>query len=222
MRVRTTLAAVLLLLAALGAADAATIPIADARDLPLGTEVTVQGFVTVPSAAFVSSTFDRGFALQDATAGIQVNTGFGPGFDPGLNLLRRVRVTGTLDDDGFGLLVIRVTDESDVVPLPGLFPIPATPVATGDVGEATEGLLVVVEGTIIHGPTNDLQFGYSVFIDDGSGETQVFIPASTGINPFRLPYVEVGREIRVRGFSAQFNAQYEVLPRHLGDVLPAH
>lgn len=221
MRARLALAALAMLLAA-AAANAATISIADARDLPLGTEVTVQGFVTVPSAAFVSSTFDRGFALQDATAGIQVNTGFGPGFDSGINLLRRVRVTGTLDDDGFGLLVIRVADETDVVPLPGLFPVPATPVATGDVGEATEGLLVEVEGTITRGPTNDLQFGYSVFIDDGSGETQIFIPASTGINPFRLPYVEVGREIRVRGFSGQFLAQYEVLPRLVTDILPAH
>jgi hypothetical protein len=210
-----------LLFAVSAAAGAETISIADARDLPLGTEVTVQGAVTVPSAAFTSSTFDRGFALQDATAGIQVNTGFGPGFDPGLNLLKRVRVTGTLADDGFGLLVILVADPSDVVPLIGFIPVPATPVDTGDVGEDTEGLLVVVEGTITNGPTNDLPFGYSVFIDDGSGETQIFIPASTGINPFRLPFVEPGREIRVRGFSGQFLAQYEVLPRHAADILPA-
>ncbi len=206
-----------LLFAVHAAAGAQTISIADARDLPLGTEVTVQGAVTVPTAAFTSSTFDRGFALQDATAGIYVSTSF----DAGLNLLRRVRVTGTLDDDGFGLLVIRPADASGVDPLFGFAAVPATPVATGDVSEDTEGLLVVVEGTVTSGPTNDLPFGYSVFVDDGSGETQIFIPASTGINPFRLPYIAPGREIRVRGFSAQFLAQYEVLPRHLGDILPA-
>ena len=61
----------------------------------------------------------------------------------------------------------------------------------------------------------------TVFIDDGTGETQVFIPASTGINPFRLPFIEPGRRIRVRGFSGQFLAQYEVLPRVLLDILPA-
>lgn len=206
-----------LLLTVPAAAGAQTIPIADARDLPLGTVVTVQGAVTVPSAAFTSSTFDRGFALQDATAGIYVSTTF----DPGLNLLRRARVTGTLDDDGFGLLVLRPAAETDVVELFGFVLVPATPVDTGDVGEDTEGLLIVVEGTITRGPTNDLPFGYSVFVDDGSGETQVFIPASTGINPFRLPYIEPGRELRVRGFGGQFEAQYEVLPRILTDVLPA-
>ena len=205
-----------LLFAVHAAAGAQTISIADARDLPLGTEVTVQGVVTVPTAAFTSSTFDRGFALQDATAGIYVSTTF----DAGLNLLRRARVTGTLDDDGFGLLVIRPAAETDVDPLFGVLLVPATPVGTGDVSEDTEGLFVVVEGTITRGPTNDLPFGYSVFLDDGSGETQVFIPASTGINPFRLPYVEVGREIRVRGFSGQFLTQYEVLPRHAADILP--
>lgn len=218
MRVRLALSALAMLLAAHGAANAATIPIADARDLPLGTEVTVQGVVTVPSAAFTSSTFDRGFALQDATAGIYVSTTF----DPGLNLLLRVRVTGTLDDDGFGQLVLRPAADGDVVRLAYAFPPGATDVATGDVGEDTEGLLIEVEGTITRGPTNDLPFGYSVFVDDGSGETQIFIPASTGINPFRLPYIEPGRRIRARGIGGQFLAQYEVLPRHVADILPAH
>lgn len=37
---------------------------------------------------------------------------------------------------------------------------------------------------------NDLPFGYQVFVDDGSGETQIFIPASTGSipsEPFEAP-----------------------------------
>jgi hypothetical protein len=216
MRHRLALFAALLFVAQ-AAASAQTLSIADARDEPLGTVVTVQGAVTVPSASFTSSTFDRGFALQDATAGIYVSTTF----DPGLNLHRRVRVTGTLDDDGFGLLVIRPASEAGVVPLFGAALVGATSVDTGEVSEATEGLLVVVEGTITTGPTNDLPFGYSVFLDDGSGETQVFIPASTGVNPFRLPYIQPGRRIRVSGFSGQFLAQYEVLPRNWVDVLPA-
>ncbi|MBA2592200.1 MAG: hypothetical protein H0U97_08055 [Gammaproteobacteria bacterium] len=105
--------------------------------------------------------------------------------------------------------------------LPGAVPVGATPVDTGEVSEDTEGLLVVVEGTVTSGPTNDLPFGYSVFLDDGSGETQIFIPASTGVNPFRIPFIEPGRRIRVRGFSAQFQAQYEVLRRFRGDIHPA-
>lgn len=217
MRIRLALFAVLLI-AVQAAAGAQTISIAQARTEPLGTVVTVQGAVTVPSAAFTSSTFDRGFALQDATGGIYVSTGF----DPGLNLLRRVRVTGTLDDDGFGLLVLRPASETDVVRLFGAVLVPATAVDTGDVSEDTEGLLLVVEGTVTTGPTNDLPYGYSVFIDDGTGETQIFIPASTGVNPFRIPFIEPGNRIRVRGFSGQFNTQYEVLPRHRADIFPVH
>jgi hypothetical protein len=216
MRLRLTLFAVMLL-AVHAAAGAQTISIADARDEPLGTVVTVQGVVTVPSADFTSSTFDRGFALQDATAGIYVSTTF----DPGLTVFHRVRVTGTLADDGFGLLVLRPAAEADVVELSLALPVAATRVDTGDVSEDTEGRLIVVVGTITRGPTNDLPFGYSVFVDDGSGETQVFIPASTGVNPFRLPFVEPGRRIRARGFGGQFLAQYEVLPRFDGDILPA-
>src|SRR5262249_30890344 len=40
-----------------------TISIAEARGLRLGTTVTVDGSVTVPSGAFSSSTFDHGFAI---------------------------------------------------------------------------------------------------------------------------------------------------------------
>ncbi|MGH8700069.1 MAG: hypothetical protein ACREVR_02680, partial [Burkholderiales bacterium] len=86
MRHRALVFAILLFVTA--AANAVTLSIADARDEPLGTIVTVQGTVTVPTAAFTSSTFDRGFAIQDATAGIYVSTTF----DPGLNLLQRARV----------------------------------------------------------------------------------------------------------------------------------
>jgi peptidoglycan/xylan/chitin deacetylase (PgdA/CDA1 family) len=46
-------------------ADAAdTINIGDARALPLGSTVTIKGTVTVASGAFVSSSFDEGFAIQ--------------------------------------------------------------------------------------------------------------------------------------------------------------
>lgn len=208
-----SLLAVLVLLSA-AAAAAAVIPIADARALPLGTVVTVEGSVTVPAGDFAASTFDQGFGLQDSTAGIYVSVAD----NPGLHFHRRVRVTGALDDDGFGLLVIRPADLSAVETIGGAERIEAEPVSTGDVSEATEGLLVEVTGTVTRGPTDDLPFGYSVFVDDGSGETQIFIPATTGINPFLIPWAEIGRTIRVTGFSAQFLSQYEVLPRIRGDV----
>lgn len=80
-----------------------TISIAEARSLPLGTVVTIDGAVTVPSGAFSSSTFDQGFAIQDRTAGIYVSTPDNLGFAP----RQQVRVTGTLADTVLpGLLVL--------------------------------------------------------------------------------------------------------------------
>ena len=91
-----------------GSANPKTISIAEARSLPLGTVVTIDGVVTVPSGAFSSSTFDQGFAIQDRTGGIYVSV---PD-NLGLTTRQQVRVTGTLADTVLpGLLVlVDVTD----------------------------------------------------------------------------------------------------------------
>ena len=212
-----TVRAVALLLALLASAHAAAaqvISIADARSQPAGTVVTVEGSVTVPSGDFASSTFDQGFGLQDATAGVYVSTSD----NPNLNFNRRVRVTGEVADDGFGVLILRPASLADVETLPGASLVAPTPEATGTIGEATEGLLVEVTGTVTRPVGNDLPFGYSVFVDDGSGEVQIFISASTGINPFAIPFIEVGARITAVGQSGQFQTQFEVLPRFRGDL----
>ncbi len=196
------------------AAQAAAISIAEARGAEPGTLVTVEGSVTVPSGRFSSSTFDQGFAIQDGSAGIYVSVGDGPK----LNNHRRVRVTGIVGDDGYGQLVLRPVIDADVEVLQGAERLRPRQVATGDVGEATEGLLVEVAGSVVRGPTDDLPYGYSVYIDDGSGETQIFIPASTGINPFKIGYLQQGVIIRVTGLSSQFQSNLEVLPRTGGDI----
>lgn len=206
-----------LALAVAAQADAQIISIADARNLPAGTVVTVEGSVTVPSGAFASSTFDQGFGLQDETGGIYVSTAD----NPNLNFHRRVRVTGVLGDDGFGQLVLRPASLADVQRRPGAARVAPEAVATGDVGEDTEGSLLKITGTVSRPIVNDLPYGYQVFVDDGSGETQIFIPASTGINPFQIPFIKVGERITAIGFSAQFLTQYEILPRHRGDIRPA-
>lgn len=197
-----------------GAAQAAVISIADARAAEPGTLVTVEGSVTVPSGRYSASTFDQGFAIQDGSAGIYVSVAD----DPGLNNHRRVRVTGVVGDDGYGQLVLRPVIDADVEILQGAKRLRPRQVATGDVGEATEGLLVEVTGSIVRGPTDDLPYGYSVYIDDGSGEVQIFIPASTAINPFNIGYLQPGGAIRVTGLSSQFQSNLEVLPRTGGDI----
>src|SRR5262244_1343829 len=105
-----------------GALAPPTLSIAAARSLPLGTEVTVDGSVTVPSGAFSSSTFDQGFAMQDHTGGIYVSVADNLGCAP----RQQVRVTGKLADSVLpGLLVlIDVTDIKAYGSGPKVQPLP--------------------------------------------------------------------------------------------------
>lgn len=187
-----------------------TISIAEARTFPLGTVVTVDGSVTVASGAFSSSTFDQGFAIQDHTGGIYVSTPDNLGFAP----RQQVRVTGTLAENVLpGLLVLtNVTDTKAHGSGPKVHPLP---VATGAVGEATEGKLVRITGTITQPVFNDLPFGYIIFINDGSGEVHSFVSASTGIDVSGL---SPGQTVEITGFSGQFADHYEVDPRTQADI----
>jgi hypothetical protein len=187
-----------------------TISIAEARSLPLGTIVTIDGVVTVPSGAFSSSTFDQGFAIQDRTGGIYVSTPDNLGF----GLRQQVRVTGKLADTVLpGLLVlVDVTEVKAHGAGPKVRPLP---VATGDVGEDTEGKLVTITGTITQPVINDLPFGFIIFINDGSGEVHSFVCASTGID---VSLLSPGQTIEVTGFSGEFAGSFEVDPRIQDDI----
>jgi len=188
------------------------ISIAQARSLPLGTTVTIDGVVTVPSGAFSSSTFDQGFAIQDPTGGIYVSTPDNLGFA----LRTQVRVTGTLADTVLpGLLVL--VDVTDTKPHGSGPKIQPLSVATGGVGEATEGSIVRISGVISQPIVNDLPFGFIVVVNDGSGDINVFVAASTGINVSGL---REGQRIEITGFSGQFADHFEVDPRTQDDIRP--
>lgn len=187
-----------------------TISIAEARSLPLGTVVTIDGSVTVPAGAFSSSTFDQGFAIQDRTGGIYISTPDNLGFAP----RQQVRVTGTLADTVLpGLLVLVDVTEAKAH---GSGPkVQALPVSTGGVGEATEGSIVRITGTITQPIVNDLPFGFIIVVNDGSGDINVFVAASTGIDVSGLSQ---GQTIEVTGFSGQFADHFEVDPRFQTDI----
>jgi len=185
--------------------------IGEARHLPLGTRVTVDGSVSTPSGAFASSFFDVGFGLQDRSAGIYVSLQIDLHLAPG----DHVRVTGNLVDS-YGLLIL-VPDGPDDVERCGHGAPPAPRrVRTGGVGESTEGLLVSVKATIVEAPTSDLPYGYKFFVDDGSGELQIFVNVETGIDVTTLAS---GQRITVTGFSSQFEDHYEIDPRSPGDIV---
>ena len=205
-----TLSVGLVLAMAPSAAYAAkTIDIGDARALPLGTTVIIKGTVTVASGAFRSSTFDEGFALQDKSGGIYISLAT----NLGLQLGDQAEVTGQLADS-FGLLILVPSGPVDVKLKGHGRPVTPVAVSTGGVNEATEGRLVVVEGVISQAVSNDLPYGYKFYVNDGSGETRIFVSASTGID---LSGLTLGQHVRVIGFSAQFFT-YEVQPRVQADI----
>ncbi len=184
--------------------------IASARELPLGTIVTVAGLVSTPSGAFNSSLFDQGFGIQDQTAGIFVS------LQQDLHVLprRQVIVTGKLEDHT-GLLTIVPASTADVDF--GGIGAKITPVwlQSGAVGEETEGLIVEVVGRITQAPTSDLPYGYKLSVDDGSGEVLIFVNVETGIDVASL---ELGELVRVAGFSSQYDTHYEIDPRRPSDI----
>jgi hypothetical protein len=185
--------------------------IAEARALPLGTTVTVEGVVSTPSGAFSSSFFDAGFGLQDQTAGIYVSLETNVDAQPH----RRARVTGVLQEN-YGLRVIVPSGASDVE-LGGytfwLFP---RLLRTGAIGERSEGWLVSVLGKVSAAPVSDLPYGYKFAVDDGSGPIQIFVNLETGIDVSTLA---VGDRVLITGFSSQFDDHYEIDPRSPRDVI---
>jgi hypothetical protein len=210
--IRTLLLAILLMSGLVSApAYAATLSIAKARSLPVGTVVTVNGTVTTPSGAFESSFFDKGFGLQDASAGIYVSTPTDLHARPG----RQAKVTGTLRDS-FGLLILVPAADSDVTLGSSGHQVTPKFVRTSAVSESTEGRLVAVLGKVTQAPTSDLPYGYKFWISDGSGEIQIFVNVQTGIDVGKY---RLGQWMLVTGFSGQFDTSYEVLPRSPHDII---
>ena len=194
-----------------GAADEPRpLDIGAARALPLGTVVTVEGSVTVPSGLFSSGgTLDQGFAIQDRTGGIYVSVAT----NLGLTLRRRVLVTGQLAQaNGFLILVPASTGDVEVRGRgPGVRPLW---LRTGSVGPANQGLLVRVVGTITQPLAPDPPFGIQVVVDDGSGPLRIFVNTSTGID---LSGLAPGQLLSVTGLSDEFDTP-EIDPRFQSDL----
>ncbi|HEY0144136.1 MAG TPA: DNA-binding protein [Thermoanaerobaculia bacterium] len=180
----------------------AQLPIAVARQQPVQTIVTVIGEVTVAPGTF-SSSADEGFAIQDQTGGIWISTKTRASVRMG----QIVRVTGAV---GANAKKVQI-DPSDIRPERGLR------IATGQVGAATAGFIITVEGTITRSTTDDA-YGWKIWINDGSGEAQIFLNKGTRIDP-HAAYLQPGRRIRVTGFSSQYEDDYEVDPRSRRDVV---
>ena len=187
-----------------------------ARQRPVGSTVTLEGDVSVPSGVFRSFMNDNGFVLSDPLSGIYVATENRAYRSLGSSL----RVIGTLADNGHGLLILRavsITSEK------GHRLIKPWPVSGPRLDEFYEGKIVQTEGVVIR-IQDDLPAGHKLFLHParpassapGAGpEMQVFLPPSVPVDPALLT---VGRRIQVTGFCAQYNQTYEIVVRSHHDL----
>lgn len=202
------------MLAGCGDSDEKKSSISRARTQADGTQVTVEGYVTVPPGAFSSSIGDQGgFVIQDDSAGVYVKLTEKLDIPVGSH----VRVEGKLGEQ-VKLRLIESTPSS-VRKLDGTRQIPPKDVQTAAVNESIEGLLVKISAAVSKPLADDLPYGYKLFVNDGSGEVQVYIHVIPGFDPAPLRALSVGKHIDVTGFAGQYEAAYEVAPRQASDVV---
>lgn len=187
--------------------------IAEARAKDDGTEVTVRGYVSVAPDTFESATFEHGFAIADGSAGIYVTMDEAQS----LALGEQVEVTGVLGQ--MAKMRVVTAAPADVTPLAGSMAVAASPVATGDIDEDVEGRLVKVTGSVTETFVDDAPYGYKLWIDDGSGEIQIFAHISAGFDAASLMAISAGQTLTVTGLAFQYEDTYEVAPRSPDDLV---
>ena len=187
----------------------APVSIAVARALPDGSQVTVEG--VTPTASDFS---EGGGYLADGSGGIAVLLSDGT-FARGVLL----RVSGTLDDR-FAQRTIRSDATGISGSDPAVEPVPVE-VATVEVGEAFEGTLVRISGTITSSATV-LTSGLAFDVDDGSGPIRVLVGGATGIDTAawqRDVELTVVGVVGQRDSSGSGTAGFRLQPRDPADVL---
>ena len=193
-----------------------TLSILNARAQGSGAQVTIEGIVTVPPGVFASAMEDRGFAMQDATAGVYVKLVEQQMLAQG----DYVRVTGILDDQN-KLMILKAEPaavEPLEGPLEGTLEISPKTLDTGAVDEDVEGQLVHVTGTLTQTFFNDSPDGYKLFINDGSGEVGIHVHITANLDIARLEALTIGQSLTVVGLAAQYDDVYEVAPRGPADL----
>jgi hypothetical protein len=177
-----------------------------ARQRPIGSWVTVEGFVTVPSGLFSSFLGDNGFVLGDGITGIYIATDA----KTYRSLGSAVEAKGMLADNGHGMLVLRA---STIRADRGRKLVKPWKHESDKLDEFYEGKLVETEGVVTRF-VPDRPYGDKLFLKRGADELQVFLPV--GVRPAD-EMLKPGQAIRVVGFCAQYDRVYELVPRSAKD-----
>jgi DNA/RNA endonuclease YhcR with UshA esterase domain len=184
-------------------------PIATARAAGPGWSGSLQGNVTVPPNIYRGNAF----VIQDATGGMYIYAG---SFSiPAMSLGDVVRITGTLKNYN-GLLEIDpvtaiVRIEAGAAPLPLI-----TQTNSSTIG-AAQGWLLKVTGTATWStmPPTPGASDWSFYVNDGSGQVQVFIDKDTQID---MRGYTSPTQVTIIGFSGNYNGTPQLMPRYQSDI----
>ncbi len=199
-----------------GFADGDVIPIVDARELSLGTRVTVAGRVTV------ANEFGGPLYMQDETAGIAV---FWEPLHANVEIGDSVQVSGPLTvfkpipgADADFLLQISDTEEDDnivfeVFDVDSRVPEPKVITLQQLNSKSIEGQFVAVQNvTIDH--TGAFQANTNYSISDGIGTAELRVDNNTNLVGATAP----SGATNIVGVVGQFGGVFQLLPRFTEDV----
>jgi uncharacterized repeat protein (TIGR01451 family) len=180
-------------------------PIATARAAGAGWYGTIQGNVTVVPGTFAA----RSFAIQDDTGGLYIYPASSV-VRPTMVLGDVVRVTGTIKNYS-GLLEIDPVESITWIEAgTALDPLVTQ---TGFLAP-TQGRLIQIQGTALS--MSGTGSNKTIYFDDGSGQTQVYVYGLTGINLSSFSYP---MPMRITGLSGQYSTNTQVHPRYQSDMV---
>ncbi|TAJ99741.1 MAG: hypothetical protein EPO36_11860 [Chloroflexota bacterium] len=193
-----------------------TISVAEARGRPVGSVVTVTGDVTAEAGRLGTPSI---LAIGDSTGGILVRV---PDGIPAPSRGTRITVTGQLSAP-YGQLELRPATTGVWVLGPGAALTPLA-IAAAELGEPTEGRLVILVGTVSAAPRKSTSGDLSIDLVDAAGTPfRVMTDASSGIEAADLGR---GSTVRLVGIVGQRASKkdaldgYRVWIRDRADIEP--
>ncbi len=173
----------------------------EARELEKGSLVRTRAVVSVPPGILGSRSFYlAGSGMQVYLHGIEV---------PPLAIGDSVEIFGKLGSSGGETRIVVSKPDALTVVDHGGAPEPET-LEIGEIGDLTEGWLVMVEGTV----TEKLNGRF--VLEDASGAVSVVLKAGTGIDQRT---VSIGDTVRVTGIVSETRSGFRLLPRGLEDLV---
>lgn len=186
------------------------VSIETARQLPIGSTVTVSGQVLNGQELGLIR------YIYDGTAGIAIYPGFGSmaGFSNQVGLGDSIQVTGTLTLYN-GLLEISPVNQFQVLSQNNPPPLPAV-ISLADIGLQYESQLVTIPDLMFEESGYFIENRYYTVVDQVGYESSIFIPSGSSITNQVIPFGKVHITAIISNEDGFF-----LLPRDTEDILPA-